>query len=217
MNRIEIAEVNSAKLLSDFLKLPARLFAEDPYWVSPLLSEQKAILDRKRNPFFRHCRYQAWVIYKDQKIQGRVLAYVDDAYNQHSKSQTGFIGFFDCTNNDGLAGSLFAKATHWLREEGMTHVYGPMNFSIGNECGVQLDAFDTMPYLQMNHMPPYYRTLFENAGFTKAHDLYAYKVNVAEVVSSPIFFTFPTSSGKDKDEGEHHFQTGGYEKFQCRN
>ena len=190
MNRIEIAEVNSAKLLSDFLKLPARLFAEDPYWVSPLLSEQKAILDRKRNPFFRHCRYQAWVIYKDQKIQGRVLAYVDDAYNQHSNSQTGFIGFFDCTNNDGLAGSLFAKATHWLREEGMTHVYGPMNFSIGNECGVQLDAFDTMPYLQMNHMPPYYRTLFENAGFTKAHDLYAYKVNVAEVVSSPIFLRF---------------------------
>ena len=35
-----------------FIKLPWRLYRNEPNWVPPLVSERKKFLDRDRNPFF---------------------------------------------------------------------------------------------------------------------------------------------------------------------
>jgi len=171
-----IREVQSHSDWNAFLSLPWKIFENDPYWVPPLLMEQKSILNKKKNPYFKHCTYKAWTIYKDGDSIGRILAYIDSSHNSLYKEQTGFLGFFECINDQATVEILFNTAIQWLNEEGMSKVYGPMNFSIANECGVLLNGFDSPPVLQMNHTPSYYSRLFENAGFVKAHDLFAYQV-----------------------------------------
>ena len=48
-----------------------------------------------------------------------------------------------------------------------------MSFSVNDECGLLIDGFDTPNSIMMPHNPPYYLTLLETAGFTKAKDLIA--------------------------------------------
>lgn len=169
-------EVVSKSELKKFLALPGLIYAHDPYWVAPLLMDQQRQLNRKKNPFFKHCIYKAWLVYNGPEPVGRILAYVDSEHNALQQEQTGFIGFFESIDNQEVADYLFRVAIDWLLLQGMNKVYGPMNFSIGNECGVQLSGFNHPPVTQMNHTPSYYSALFEKAGFTKAHDLYAYLV-----------------------------------------
>jgi hypothetical protein len=174
MKNIQIREVESKRDWSAFLRLPWKIFKNDHYWVPPLLADQKKNLDRKKNPFFKHAYYKAWIVTYDGETAGRILAFVDKAYCDLYKEDAGFIGYFESINDQSVADLLFTTALHWLKANGMRKVYGPMNFSIANECGVLMSGYNYSPVIQMNHTPPYYIDLFANAGFTKAHDLYAY-------------------------------------------
>lgn len=178
---MEIREVLTRQDWKLFFKLPFSIFKNDPYWVPPLLIEQRRTLDREKNPYFAHCNYKAWLILDGREALGRILAYVDSSYNELYREQAGFLGFFESRDDPDVSSSLFDKALEWLRQHGLDKVYGPMNFSIANECGILLTGFDSPPFMQMNHTPPYYRYLFEKAGFSKAHDLYAYLMTEALV------------------------------------
>src|SRR5690606_37365600 len=57
---------------------------------------------------------------------------------------------------------------------GRTSMMGPIDYSTNYPCGLLIDGFDTPPKVMMNHNPPYYRTLIERAGLSKAKDLYAW-------------------------------------------
>jgi hypothetical protein len=177
MAQIHLQEVKTRVEWKEFLNLPWIIFEEDSCWVPPLLMEQRRLLNRKKNPYFQHCKYKAWIIYRASKTSGRILAYIDTSYNELYSESTGFFGFFECVNNQIIARDLFQTACEWLQQQGMNKVYGPINFSIGNECGVQINGFDYPPVVQMSYNPSYYQSLYERAGFTGAHDLYAYLVN----------------------------------------
>lgn len=178
---MKIIEVTDNRAWKQFLQLPFRLFNDVGVWVPPLLSEQKHLLDKEKNPFFKHCYFKAWLVIENDLPVGRVIAFVDTLYNSINNSKTGFIGFFDSINNHDVAAQLFEESSKWLKENGMKVIFGPMNFSIGNECGLQLDAFDSSPFILMNYTPAYYKSLFENAGFAKEHDMYAYLMTADEV------------------------------------
>lgn len=186
MTNIEAREVITRRDYTVFLRLPWKIYQHDSYWVPPLLSDQRRTLNRKLNPFFKHAGYQAWIVFKSGLPTGRIIAYVDFEYNEYYNLKTGFIGFFECMDDQEAAGHLFDTAEKWLRQKGMQNIIGPMNFSIGNECGVQLNAYDTMPYLQMSHTPAYYTGLFEQSGFIKTHDLYAYRIVLEDILQHDI-------------------------------
>lgn len=171
---METREVLTRQDWNLFFNLPFSLYKNDPCWVPPLRMEQRRTLDRKNNPYFNHCIYKAWLILDKKEALGRILAYIDSGYNELHREQAGFLGFFESREDSAVSSALFDKALEWLRQKGLNRVYGPMNFSIANECGILLTGFDSPPFMQMNHTPPYYRHLFEQAGFSKAHDLYAY-------------------------------------------
>ncbi len=51
---LEVRPVAGKRDLNDFIKLPWRLYRNEPNWVPPLLFERKRFFDRQRNPFFKH-------------------------------------------------------------------------------------------------------------------------------------------------------------------
>lgn len=181
MPELKFVEVITKTQWNDFLRFPWTIYANDTNWVPPLLMEQRRLLNRKKNPGFNHTVFKAWIIYRENKITGRIIAYIDSSYNKLNNEQTGFLGFFESINDQVVADELFRIAIKWLQTNGINKVYGPMNFSIANECGVQLTGFETPPMIQMSYTPVYYKSLFENGGFSKAHDLYAYIISKENV------------------------------------
>lgn len=177
MPELKIVEVITKTHWRNFLYFPWAIYANDANWVPPLLMEQRRLLNRKKNPGFKHTIFKAWIIYRENKIAGRIVAYIDSLYNEINNEKDGFLGFFESIDDQVVADELFSVGTKWLQINGINKVYGPMNFSIANECGVQLTGFEIPPMIQMSYTPVYYKSLFENGGFSKAHDLYAYLIS----------------------------------------
>ena len=49
-NTIEVLPVQTKKDLNDFIKLPWKIYKNDPLWVPPLIVQQKETLDKNNHP-----------------------------------------------------------------------------------------------------------------------------------------------------------------------
>ena len=160
--------------LRAFLRLPWRIYRDDPNWVPPLLVEQRKLLNRRRHPFHRHADVRYFLARRGERVVGRIAAIVNHRHVEFHGESVGFFGFFECEDDPAAALALVARAGDWLRERGMTAMRGPMNFSTNEECGLLVDGFDSPPMIMMTHNPAYYERLLEGAGLRKAKDLFAY-------------------------------------------
>ncbi len=175
---MEIIKVDSGKLLNKFIKFPFKLYKNDPNWVAPLIMDQKNFFNKKKNPYFEHSEVQLFLAIENNKIIGRISAHTNTQHNKVHHDKVGFFGFFECIDDQKTADTLFDSARDWLREKGMTIMRGPANFSVNDECGLLIDAFDSPPMLLMTYNPEYYIKLYESYGLMKVMDLYAYHVDV---------------------------------------
>ncbi len=171
---IEIRTVLGKKDLKAFIMLPFSLYKNDPNWVAPLIKEQWEFFNPKENPYYDHSEVELFIAWENGKAIGRITAHTNTQHNIEHKDKVGFFGFFECTDNQEAANALLNKTLEWNKTKGMDTVRGPMNFSTNEECGLLVDGFNTPPFIMMTHHLPYYQKLLENAGFTKARDLYAY-------------------------------------------
>src|SRR5512136_2397371 len=73
---LEILSVRSEDERRRFLHFPWSLYADDPAWIPPLLLERKEHLS-KRNPYFRHATFHAWIARRGRQTVGRISAQVD--------------------------------------------------------------------------------------------------------------------------------------------
>ena len=174
---VVVEQVRGAKDLRAFLRLPWRIYAGDPAWVPPLLSDQKAALDPARHPFHRHAETAYFLARHDGAVVGRIAAIVNHAHNEFHEDRTGFFGLFESADDASVAHALLERAEAWLRERGMATARGPVNLSTNEELfspGILLEGFRRSPAVMMAHNPPYYRELIESAGYRKAMDLLSY-------------------------------------------
>ncbi len=181
---ISVKPVSTTAELEQFLDIPARVYADDPHWVPPIRADV-AKQFQPNNPFFEYGRLQQFVAYQDQQPVGRIVAAVNDRLIEREGANIGLFGFFECIDDRTTGDQPFAIATQllniagqWLKDQGMTHIRGPIDLSTHNNCLWLVDGFDAPPYMMMPYNPPYYPKLIEQAGFHKAKDAYAYRFSV---------------------------------------
>ncbi len=172
---VPVHPVGTKRDLDDFIRLPWRLYGNDPNWVPPLLRLQHELFSPTHNPFFQHADVQLFLARTDGGVAGRISAQIDHEHNRCHGERTGFFGFFECENDPAAAASLLSAAESWLRQRGMERVRGPLSFSINGEVGLLIDGFDLPPFIMMPYSPPYYAGLIEARGYAKVQDLYAWR------------------------------------------
>jgi hypothetical protein len=173
---LKIMPVAGADELRSFLHLPWSLYADDPAWIPPLLLERRQHLS-KRNPYFRHANFQAWIARRGKQTVGRISAQVDRLHLERYNDRTGFFGMIESQDDPEVFKELFETAQTWLREQGICRVRGPFNLSINEECGLLVEGFDTPPMIMMGHSLPYYAGRIEEQGFCGVQDLLAYRIS----------------------------------------
>lgn len=184
MPQIDFKVVKSKTDLKEFLKFAWKIYKGDAYWVPPLMMDKLNLLNKEKNPFFKHAEIEMYIAYRNGESVGRIAAIKNHLHNEVHKDNVGFFGFFESINDQEVADELLNKAKVWLKEKGFTEMRGPANPSSNDEWGLLIEGFEDSPRLLMTYNPKYYINLFENYGLKKVKDLYAYKLENKKVLSS---------------------------------
>jgi GNAT superfamily N-acetyltransferase len=148
--------------------------------------DRRKLVDRKKNPFYKHADAEFFLARRDGEIVGRIAAIVNHNHNKEHNENIGFFGFFESIEDQGVTDALVKTATEWLKSRGVTGMRGPASPSVNDEYGLLIDGFDKPPVVLMPYNPPYYGKLLEAAGLKKIKDLYAYHVRKENVFSEKL-------------------------------
>lgn len=176
MANINVVEVESSAQLKQFINYPAKLYKDDPNFVTPLVSERLEFFDKDKNPFYHSSATKLFLAMDNKEVVGRIATCINFNHNEFHTEQTGFFGFFDCPDNYEIASTLLKVAMITIKKADMNTMRGPMNFSTNHECGFLIEGFDSPPTVMMTYNQPYLPRMAEKFGLKKAMDLIAFRL-----------------------------------------
>jgi GNAT superfamily N-acetyltransferase len=154
-----------------FLRLPYRLYRDNPLWVPPILVDASAQLNRDKHPFYEHSDAEFFLVHREGQDVGRIALLENKPYNRyHDKRQAQFY-LFECEEDLEVACALMDHALAWARARGLTELVGPKGFGALDGYGMLVDGYEFRPAMtMMNYNPPYYPAFAERLGFRKEVD-----------------------------------------------
>jgi GNAT superfamily N-acetyltransferase len=176
---VQITPVRGARDLREFVQLPFRLHAGTP-WVPPLKLERYVFLNRRMNAYFKHGEAEYFLARRDGHVVGRITAQIDRAFNEYHQNRWGNFGFIEFEDDPEIVRGLLDAAAGWLRERGCERMVGPMDFQLNDESGILVEGFERAPLIRNPWHPPYYQRRCEEAGLTKAMDLFMWDLDVSD-------------------------------------
>jgi hypothetical protein len=168
---VDVRAVSSRRDRKEFIELPFRLHSTSQQWIPPLRLERHIFHSRKMNAYFKHAEAQEFLARRDGRVVGRISAQYDRAYDEQHGPGTGMFGFLELEDDPEIARALVGAAQDWLRMQGRSHMIGPMDYTMNDECGVLIEGFDREPMIKQPWHPAYYQRVCEQAGLQKAIDL----------------------------------------------
>jgi GNAT superfamily N-acetyltransferase len=162
-----------------FIRLPARLYRNEPRWIAPLEMDVRRRLDRRRNPWFEHAEAEFFLAWRDGEAVGRITAHIDHRFNEFQDNAWGLFGFFESEDSAETAHALLAAAEAWLRERGRDRMVGPMDFTTNDECGLLVEGHERPPIILSTWHHPYYQALLESDGLEKVMDLLMWSLHIS--------------------------------------
>lgn len=183
---IIIKEVTDPGELKDFINFPFTLYKDHPYFVPVLKSDERAVLNKDKNPAFDYCDARYWLAYKDGKVVGRIAGIINKTYIERSGNKYMRFGWFDFEEDLEIATALTGQVENWAREKNMTAVVGPLGFTNFDHNGMLVEGYDQMGTMATLYNYAYYPELLEKAGYKKDIDWIEFKINVPEKLPEKI-------------------------------
>jgi GNAT superfamily N-acetyltransferase len=148
-----------------------------------LLGEKGLLTDK--HPFHKHAEVVYFLAERDGKVVGRIAGCINQRYNEQQNARAVIFGFWEVINEFEVARALLDRVAAWGKARGMTTLLGPMSFSTNEIVGIQLNAFDTLPYYETASNYPYYADLLDRYGMYKAMDVIAQKLDFTNGAADP--------------------------------
>lgn len=165
--------------LKRFIRFPYSLYKNDLTWVPPLLDEQFSQFDEKRNPTLKHCEYVLFLLEENEKVIGRIAAFIDRLALETWKEPIGLFGYYECISDIKASNILLETAATWLRNKGMTKMRGPWSF-VSQEWGLVVEGFKPSPVVMAPYNPPYYIDQITSFNLKKVKDLLVYYISARD-------------------------------------
>jgi len=183
---LTVKPVSGSKGIKAFIDFQHELYAGDAGYVPELYLAQKEMFDTKKYPFYEFGEVYPFMAYRDGKAVGRIVAIVNNRYNEFHKSNVGFFGFFDFVNNVEVAKALYHTAKEKLQSRGYDKLIGPTNFSTNETAGTLVFGYDDPPKVMMTYNKPYYDDIMKALGAEKEMDLHAFMIYSFEASDKSI-------------------------------
>lgn len=175
-----IKEVKTACQLRKFILFPEKLYRNNPYYVPPLVFDQKDTLDQKKGAAQEFCDSKLYLAYKDGKLVGRVAAIVNHLANKQWSHNEVRFGWYDFIDDKEVSKALMDKVEEFGRQYNMDSIVGPLGFTDFDPEGLLIEGFDRLNTMPLIYNDPYYVDHIESMGFEKDADWVEYKVMIPE-------------------------------------
>ncbi|WBW98210.1 GNAT family N-acetyltransferase [Oceanirhabdus sp. W0125-5] len=181
MGKINIVKVENKAQEKAFIKLPRIIYKDDDAYVPNFDFEALNTIRGKNNTIKESGPFEHILAYGDGKLLGRATVGINNDINQSKGIKEGYIALFECFNDKEVANEIFSYCIKWLKDRGIDRVLGPLSLPNGEDYrGVLIDNFQDPTLVMNTYNKPYYKELFENFGFKKYWDCYAYKYTVKD-------------------------------------
>jgi hypothetical protein len=175
---IKIHEVLTRKDLEIFIRFPLELYKGNPYYVPPLIVDERNTLCHDKNPAFEYCQARYWIAYKSGKVVGRIAAII----NQHHREKWGEkfmrFGWIDFIDDREVSKALLECVEIWAKEKDQQAIHGPLGFTNMDHAGMLIEGFSELSTMATTYSYPYYYQHLEALGYEKHTDWVEYVINV---------------------------------------
>ncbi|RNC66067.1 GNAT family N-acetyltransferase [Proteiniphilum sp. X52] len=173
-----INKVRTKDDLKKFIRFGIDLYEGNEYFVPPLIYDERATLDRSKNPAFDHCDANYFLAYRDDEIVGRIGVIINHKANERWNERNARFGFVDFIDDNEVVDALFGAAESWARSRGMEKMHGPLGFTDLDHEGMLVEGFDQMGTLSAIYNYPYYVDHMERMGYVKDQDWLEFLITI---------------------------------------
>jgi hypothetical protein len=174
MDEIKVKEVTTSGELREFIFLPEKVHRNDPAWLPPIYMDEKLLFNKKKNKSYKYADAILMLAWKNGNAVGRIMALVNNRYNEINKENHGRFCFMECYNDREVFHALISAAEEWVRKKGMTKIVGPLGFSDKDPQGFQIEGFEYPMFITAASNSPYMVQMIEEEGYVKKVDLVNY-------------------------------------------
>ena len=165
---IEVFEVKTRTDIKQFIELPLKLYKNCPYFVPMLYGEEKKLL--KSGGYTQECESIFFLAKKGKEVVGRIQGIIHKQYNELNSEKRVRFTRFDSVDDQEVSKALFDAVEKWGRENGMTHICGPLGYSDMDREGLLIEGFEENSTYEEQYNYEYYSDLIEACGFEKEVD-----------------------------------------------
>jgi hypothetical protein len=183
---VELKEVKTRRELNEFIRFPFRIFDHNPFWLPPLLIDEKNFFNPDKNKAFKTNENIMYLAYKDGKICGRIMGIINRSYNELKGQKRARFFRFECIDDHEVAHALLETVESWALDRGMVEIIGPFGYSDKDPQGLLIEGFDQRAAIVAPFNQPYYIPLIEEEGYSKEVDLFEYMIPIPEKI--PDFY-----------------------------
>ena len=179
---VVIKKVTSNDDLMKFIHFGIDLYKGNDYFVPPLIYDERATLNRSKNPAFDHCDATYFLAYRGGEIVGRIAAIINHKSNERWNQKHARFGFVDFIDDNDVVDSLFGAAESWSRARGMDKIHGPLGFTDLDHEGMLIEGYDRMGTMATIYNYPYYKEQIERLGYVKDKDWVEFLIQIPSEV-----------------------------------
>jgi GNAT superfamily N-acetyltransferase len=179
---ITIKKVSNQKELKKFIRFNYEMYKNNAYAVPDLLNDMLKTFDSKKNAAFDFCEADYFLAYKEDKIVGRVAAFINHKANEVWKKKVARFGWIDFIDDIEVTRALMSKVEKWGKEHGMESVEGPLGFTDFDAEGMLIEGFDQLSTMATIYNYPYYPKHMETLGYAKDADWVEFKIYIPEEI-----------------------------------
>jgi len=167
---VEIREVNTWCEKRKFIQFANDLYKDCPNYCPPLMFDEMATFNRKKNPAMDFSDFQLFMAYRDNKPVGRIAALINRKANEAWKVKNVRFGWMDFIDDLEVSKVLLDAVRDWGKARGMTAMNGPVGFTDWDKEGLLLEGFEYLAPLASLYNYPYYAKHMEAYGLEKEAD-----------------------------------------------
>ena len=182
---IEIREISTRKELETFVHFPFELYKSNPYWVPPIVKEELEMLDKEVNPVFKNALAYYFLAYKEEKVVGRIAAFINWIEVKELKKQKVRFGWFDAIDDPNVTEKLLEKVIEVGKEHQMNAIEGPMGFSNMDKAGMLIKGFEELNTMITWYNAPYYAEHLEKLHYKIQAEWVEYEIKISAFQDSP--------------------------------
>ena len=186
MSDIKVKQVLNSSDLELFIKFPMELYKGNPYYVPPLINEEKSIWVKEENPALQYSEAAQFLAYRGKNIVGRIAVMINHKEEKELGIRKVRFGWLDVIDDIEVSKTLIDTAIEYAKSKGISKIEGPMGFTNLDKAGMLTKGFDKLATMIGIYNFDYYPKHMEQLGLVKEKEWVEFEINFPDTLPDKV-------------------------------